>query len=385
MSYLTNLLEPYHEKEFLEKNWTKKAIAISTKGQKNFTDLFSWEKLNYLLNFHQMEYPDLRLAFDGKVLEPKENKSITQWCEKGATLIIDQIHKRIPEVSLFASKLSYELGYQTQVNAYCSWSSKKGFSCHYDTHDVFILQVEGSKQWYVYTDTLKYPLPNQKSSSLTPPEEEPYLTCILEPGDILYIPRGHWHYAVTKEEPSIHLTLGIHCKTGIDFLEWLIRELQQKEEWRKSLPLRIDDNFFNQNLDGLIQELNQQINNHNFKEKYHNYLDGLGKPIEEYNFPYQAGFNIFHNGIETKFKISQLQRLKISKMDDGDGYKILVSGKEVSIRGVPEYVVENLFSREVFTGKDLINLLPDYDWEIDIMPMLLKLVNEKVIFVEPNI
>lgn len=69
-------------------------------------------------------------------------------------------------------------------------------------------------------------------------------------------------------------------------------------------------------------------------------------------------------------------------MVDDDGYKILVFGKEVFIWGVLEYLVKNLFSWEIFIGKDIINLLFDYDWEIDIMFMLLKLVNERVIFVE---
>ncbi|MCL2924255.1 MAG: cupin domain-containing protein [Trichodesmium sp. MAG_R04] len=385
MSYLTNLIQPLKQEEFLENNWTRKAIAISNKGEKDFTNLFSWKKLNYLLNFHQIKYPDVRLAYDGKVLEAKENKNFTQWCEKGATLIIDKIDKRIPEVSIFTSKLSYELGYPTQVNAYCSWSSKKGFSTHYDTHDVFILQVEGNKQWYVYTETLKYPLPNQKSSSFTPPEEEAYLSCILHPGDVLYIPRGHWHYAVTTEEPSIHLTLGIHSRTGVDLLEWLIGQFQNKEEWRRSLPLRIDETSFNVSIENLIKDLKEYINNHNIREEYNNYLDSLEEPVEQYNLPYQAGFNIFHNGVETKFKVSHFQRLKISKIADNDGYKILVSGKEVSIRGVPEYVVKNLFSRETFTGKDIINLLPECDWEIDIMPMLSKLVSERVIFVESGV
>lgn len=382
MWYITYLLEPYSQEEFLANNWTKKAIAISGKGEKDFTHLFSWEQLNYILNFHQLEYPDLRLALDGKVLDPKENRNLTQWCQKGATLIIDQVHQRIPEIAILASKLSYELGYPTQVNTYCSWSSKQGFSPHYDTHDVFILQVEGSKQWYVYTDTLKYPLRNQKSSSLTPPKEEPYLSCILHPGDVLYIPRGHWHYAVTKDEPSIHLTLGIHCKTGIDLLEWLISKLEHREEWRNSLPLRIEENSFNLSIRSLIQDLNQYINNHNIGEEYNSYLDSCVKPVYKYALPYQAGLNIFYYGIETKFKISQFQRFKISKMSDDSGYKILVSGKEVSIKGVPENLIETLFSREIFTGKDVINLLPDYDWEIDIMPMLSKLVTEGIIFVE---
>ena len=114
-------------------------------------------------------------------------------------------------------------------------------------------------------------------------------------------------------------------------------------------------------------------------------MDSLGKSVEEYNLPYKAGYHIFHRGINTKFKVSQFQRWKISKMADDDGYKILVSDKEVSIKGVPEYLLKDLFSRKTFTGKDIINLLPDYDWEIDIMPMLSKLVSERVIFVESGL
>ncbi len=384
MSYLTYLLQPYSQEEFLKNNWTKKAIAISNKGQKDLTALFSWKKLNSLLNFHQIKYPDLRLAFAGKVLDPKENHDLTKWCQKGATLIIDQVHQRIPEISTLASKLSYELGYSTQVNAYCSWSSKQGFSRHYDTHEVFILQVEGSKQWHIYTDTLKYPLPSQKSNSLVPPEEEAYLSCILEPGDVLYIPRGHWHYAIAKNEPSIHLTVGIHCKTGIDLLEWLISKLEHREEWRSSLPLRIKENAINSSIESLIQDLNQYINNSHLGEEYNSYLDGLGKAINKYDFPYQGGFNIFDNGVTTKFKIPHCQRLQISQLSDQSGFKIIVSGKEVSIKGVPESLVKKIFNQEIFTGKDVIDWLPDYDWDLDILPMLSRLVTEGIIFVEPN-
>ena len=56
-------------------------------------------------------------------------------------------------------------------------------------------------------------------------------------------------------------------------------------------------------------------------------------------------------------------------------YQTLVSTKELYIE----------FGRETFTGKDVINWLPDYDWEINIMPMLLKLVSERVIFVESGV
>ena len=37
----------------------------------------------------------------------------------------------------------------------------QGFSAHYDTHDVFVLQVAGSKRWVVHPPVLADPLPGQ--------------------------------------------------------------------------------------------------------------------------------------------------------------------------------------------------------------------------------
>jgi ribosomal protein L16 Arg81 hydroxylase len=385
MKSLANLLKPYSVEEFLKHNWTSKAVFIPGEGQRKFCDLFSWEKLTYLLNFHEIKYPDLRLALDEKVLDEKENANLTKLCQQGATLIINGVHKLIPEITTFTSEIKYDLGYGVQANAYCSWPGRQGFSSHYDTHEVFILQVDGRKQWYVFPDTIKYPLPEQKSASLQPPEGEPYLSCMLNPGDVLYIPRGHWHYAIALDQPSLHLTLGVHCKTGIDFLEWLVGELRQKEEWRRSLPLRVETTSINPHIDTLTQDLHQYISGRTIADEYNNYLDSLGKPIARYSLPYQAGFNIFPHGAKTKFKSAKFQRVRTSELSDGSGYKIIVSGKEVSLKGVPRSLIDKLFTGEPFTGQDVMNWLPDFDWEIDIVPLLSRLVVEGIIFVDTSI
>lgn len=384
MHSLTAILNPYSVEEFLEKNWTNKAVFIPGEGKRKFNHLFSWEKLTYLLNFHQLKYPELRLALDGKSLDESANTNLIKLCQEGATLIINGVHKRIPEVASFASEVKYDLGYGVQVNAYCSWAGHQGFSSHYDTHEVFILQLEGTKQWYVFPDTFKYPLQEHKSASLSPPEGEPYLTCILHPGDVLYIPRGHWHYAIALDEPSLHLTLGVHSKTGIDVLEWLVSELRQNEEWRKSLPLRVEKTSINAHINTLIQTLNQYLANRNIGEDYNNYLDSLGKAIARYSLPYQAGFNVFSHGIQTQFKSAKFQRVRIEELSDGSGYKIITSGKEVSLKGVPRFLLEKLLSGEPFTGQDVLNWLPDFDWELDIVPLLSCLVVEGIIFVDTN-
>lgn len=385
MDTLESLLQPCSVEVFLEHNWSRKAIAISGKGQRRFAPLFSWERLNELLNFDQFNYPDLRLALDEQVLDEAENARLAEWCQQGATLILNQVHKRVPAITDFASALRQDLGFSTQVNAYSSYPGRQGFSCHYDTHEVFILQIEGSKQWYVFNDTVKYPLPDQKSAAFSPPNEQPYLSCTLHPGDVLYIPRGHWHYAVACESPSLHLTLGIHSKTGIDLLEWLVNELRQQEGWRKSLPLKHEATSIHQHLTPLLQTLSNSLTDPTLGEQYQRYLDSLGQPAVKYDFPRQAGFDHFPAGMNTQFQRAQFQPIQVIELPEPDGFRILTAGKDVLLRGVTATLVEHLCQHQPFTGREVLDWLPGYDWDVDVMPLLSRLIMEGILFVKAGI
>jgi len=206
-----------------------------------------------------------------------QTHELQEWSDRlrqGATLIVNGVHHRVPTVAKLAADLRQEIGYQIHVNLYCSPAKQQGFDCHYDTHDVLILQIEGDKKWFVFHETLSYPTPEMKSSSQLPPKDPPYLECILKAGDVLYIPRGHWHYAVACEDPSLHLTVGIECQTGLDWLGWLIHELQQNSHWRQSLPVCVDDNtnVLEQHLINLRQNLIETLNQPNI---LHKYIDAL--------------------------------------------------------------------------------------------------------------
>lgn len=56
-------------------------------------------------------------------------------------------------------------------------------------------------------------------------ETEPYIDVTLHPGDMLYIPRGHQHYAVSLEKTSLHLAVALSCPKGNCLLSWLAREV----------------------------------------------------------------------------------------------------------------------------------------------------------------
>ena len=77
--------------------------------------------------------------------------------------------------------------------------------------EVFIIQLEGKKTWHISKNIVN-PLPETYSSDLT--KSDPLLNnmkeIVLSPGDILYMPRGTVHEAITQNEFSIHVTLSMY-------------------------------------------------------------------------------------------------------------------------------------------------------------------------------
>lgn len=387
METLNYLLSPYTATDFLAHHWQTQALHIPAKTSDKFGHLFSWETLSYLLNFHEKKYPLFRLAYDKKVLKEADNEHFLKRCQEGATLIIDQIDKRVPEVAQLAQAIRYELGigHRTQVNGYCSWPGKQGFDCHYDTHEVFILQIEGSKEWFVFPDTIKAPLPDQSSSEASPPDTPPYIHTTLNAGDVLYIPRGHWHYAIAKNEPSVHLTLGIHCHKGIDIFDWLKEQFKNQEIWRYNVPAgvnELDSKSLKHYLEQLTQALTDYLQTPNLHKEYADYLASLESPVVAYDFPYQVGFNLEEISLNTNFYRPHYQRVMFDFNHDKQQYRVRVGNKELKLAGVPSNFLKNLFSYQTFRGQDIQNWLSDFDWHSEIMPLLSYLVKERIILIK---
>jgi ribosomal protein L16 Arg81 hydroxylase len=383
MSTLQQLISPYTADIFFADFWTKKALHISAKNYQKFQNIFTWKNLNELLNYHKLKEPDLRFSMNGKSLPETRNRQ--EWSDRlrqGATLIINGVHHRIPTVAELAAKLRHEIGYETHVNLYCSPAKQRGFDCHYDTHDVLILQIDGEKQWFVYQETVQYPTAHMPSSKQPQPQKPPYLECVLKAGDLLYIPRGHWHYAVACEEPSLHLTVGIECQTGLDWLNWLMKDLRENVAWRQSLPAIADNNtnVIEQQLNTLRQQLIETLNQPDILQRYIESLNYQHQPQLPVSLPAQMGTHIFPNLFMTRFSWSPLHRIRIKQIDQ-EQYQVWVGSKQIDFKGIPEKLVENLFNCDEFSLFDIADWSPDLDLEGDILPLITRFVTEGILLV----
>ena len=116
--------------------------------------------------------------------------------------------------------------------------ANQGFPPHYDNHDVFVMQISGSKAWRIYGTPVDTPFRGETFELGRHEAGEATQNFTLSAGDCVYIPRGLMHDAENSgDEPSLHITVGLITKTWADLLLESISELAIAEpEFRRSLP-----------------------------------------------------------------------------------------------------------------------------------------------------
>ena len=236
--------------DFMADYWGRECLL--SKGEPaRFGDLFSWSGLETLLGTQRFDFPRLRLVRKGKVIpaegymELKRDRrsnpyvahvsaKISAEMSTGAMLHIAAVHDAWAPLAAFAAALEHDLGASVQVNLHAALARSRGFSTHWDGHDVFVVQVTGKKAWRLFGVTESAPLavaPDQKGSA----PQQHMKEVVLETGDMLYVPRGYWHSAEALDDVSLHLTFAVQYPNGIEFLQWLAEDLKTNVEFRRDI------------------------------------------------------------------------------------------------------------------------------------------------------
>ena len=154
--------------------------------------------------------------------------------EQGAALLVthlEQLNRPLWDATEHLGEIFREA---VTVNAYLARPNSRGFDLHIDHHDVLVFQISGQKYWEIRQPSLKHPL--ILPEHIGEPSSEALWKGSLQPGDILYLPRGFWHQAKTHETSSLHLTFGIQPCTGLHYLAWLRKNLLDSEIFRQDVP-----------------------------------------------------------------------------------------------------------------------------------------------------
>jgi ribosomal protein L16 Arg81 hydroxylase len=247
---------------FAADHWGHKPLlSRSDELGQSFADLFSPDAVDELVADRAIRTPFARMAKEGSVLgsgrftgpggfgaeiadQVDADKVLREFTD-GSTLVLQGLHKTWAPLAEFNRQLIADIGHPSQINAYVTPASSRGFDPHYDVHDVFVIQIAGQKRWTIHEPVHRDPLADEpwtdhKAAVVDRATATPYLEATFAPGDVLYLPRGWIHSATALGDYSIHLTIGVSAHTRSELAERLIARLVASPSLRAALPMNVD-------------------------------------------------------------------------------------------------------------------------------------------------
>ena len=224
-----------------------------------FHQLMSWDVLNQLLDMTTIwsgvslllvmdkeslpkdSYTTPTVGRDGfSVLRP-DPRRVKEHLARGATLVLNDIDQLTPQLSRFARELEEVLGGKVQANLYLSSKRKQAFRAHFDFHDVFATHVMGEKTWMVFKGMAEHPIKHPAFEGWSSERHEQlkgelWREVRLRPGDLLYLPRGQYHYALADDGPCAHIAWGVTYPIGMDAITYAFERMIGEPVGRANLP-----------------------------------------------------------------------------------------------------------------------------------------------------
>lgn len=206
---------------------TKRYMAArATRTGQDVEPFHYWQMPEVLASFTKKEIALGKRTADSKSLW--DPSAITYLYDEGYSLQYPAIEQYYKDPFLF-KELIKNLGIYPRLNMYVTPKKNKGFEPHFDSHDVYVLQVSGSKHWKVYSvpDGVSFPVTDWGAAKLKKVKHgKPTIDVILEEGDALYIPRGYVHEAdcYNCDQASTHITVGFMTMKASDLIYLSVRE-----------------------------------------------------------------------------------------------------------------------------------------------------------------
>ena len=229
------LIAPHRPADFFDGCWEKEFLHIRRNQPGLFDGLFSLADIESWLHIvpggetaSVLVVPPEGGKEAGREYRPREIGAgdLYDAFSKGSSLVLNGLENTWPALAPLVESLGATFCANIGVNAYLTPKGSQTFNVHLDNHDVFVLQVYGTKDWRLH-EYQQLPIRNLEfrrdlnfPNYWSRPGEAPLLEELyLEAGDLLYIPRGMPHCAVAKDRPSLHLTVSINPRYWLDLMK----------------------------------------------------------------------------------------------------------------------------------------------------------------------
>lgn len=239
------LIHPASKETFFEEYFEKQPLVVKRNQEDYFKELLSLDEIDRVITTLDRSSDEIILKNASKEISTDDYTvdgaidvaKLYQLFGEGSTITLAFLDTVLPDLARFCRSLESEFTCPLQANIYLTPPGAQGAKVHYDTHDVFVLQVAGSKKWTIYGTPVELPLPGQDFDSTIHDVGKPTMEFELEAGDVAYIPRGVGHDARSTDTVSLHITAGILRFTWTDLLlEFVASASLNDAALRRSLP-----------------------------------------------------------------------------------------------------------------------------------------------------
>src|SRR5689334_17458573 len=161
---LAAILDPYTEETFFSTFWERRPLHIARARPGYFRELLTLEGMNEVLSQLVFRADECKVAREGQIIPPSVylaapsmrimERTATDYVSsvrllalftQGATLVFSQLNHKWQPLERLRRELQRQLSAAVVTNVFLSNRDSQGFSVHYDSHDVLVLQLHGRK------------------------------------------------------------------------------------------------------------------------------------------------------------------------------------------------------------------------------------------------
>ncbi|GGA40707.1 JmjC domain-containing protein [Dyella nitratireducens] len=255
---LESLLFPIGLEEFNRTYWSKQFLRIARDNTKYYNDMFSEVDMENTL-YIASRFPGAvqEIAEDTVIRTIHTPEDAVNTFNAKRSLRINAIQRFSITLEKLTRNLAKVISSPININLYMSpFSGQKALPRHYDLHDVIVLQISGRKKWKIFEPRVELPLETLPRLQYETNDDvrrfrvqelgggrdcvEMASEFVVEPGDLLYLPRGFYHEALTDNDAgaSCHLTIGVKPTTYLDLFALALADAAYADpRLRGHLPL----------------------------------------------------------------------------------------------------------------------------------------------------
>ena len=169
-----------------------------------------------------------------------------------------------PRTDLWLRAIETQLGLMPNSVSFSAFVARRGLGLpfHWDENSNFVCQAQGRKRWKIAPNkcvqipsvghNVQHPITERlriesEGRPIVVSDDDVTQTVVMEPGMMMFMPKGVWHATETLDEVSIHFNIQTRWSKWADAMKMLVDEtpaIYAEEEFREPISGNLNEDAF---------------------------------------------------------------------------------------------------------------------------------------------